>query len=66
MGRSDLAGPWGQAGTQLIQGHSLLLPWQEGGKLRVAVAWEPVGPQPLGRSGLVALGHDNLSPQWGA
>lgn len=37
-------------------------PGQEGGKLQVAVAWEPVGPQPLGRSGLVALGRDNLSP----
>lgn len=37
-------------------------PGQEGGKLQVAVAWEPVGPQPSGRSGLVALGRDNLSP----
>lgn len=36
-------------------------PGQGGGKLQAGIAWKP-----LGRSGLVALGRDNLNPQGGA
>lgn len=42
-------GPWGQAGTQLVQGHSLLLPW--------ARRWKNAGGSGLGASGAQALGQ---------